>query len=642
MATTDSIKALLQQHDFHRALIIDDAFDRQPQYETLIVAEPNLVGNEIEKLPPEAKARLAAVLKAEDLSEDDWETGLATTSFLAELWKLKGEGVLPKEVDEPVFATHAAETQQKLDQLAPLQVMLKDTLQLKVQELGRDGRELPENTKVVFLDLFLGVTRQDKAREEAAQTIKQLLKGMPDRERPVVVLMSTETGEELETWAEDLRKRASLLGAKFRVISKTEFQQEGPLLDVLEDLLAPLDQAQALASLLDQWDSALTSLRQDVMEDLRKLDLADCAYLQRFRLEAEGMPLGMYLLEAYGDILKYRLEGCRPLLDAAGVVDGLSFENLPPAHFLPNEGVNWLTHAMSFVNEAAIRQRGYQFAGASKRLELGDVIVAKPADWVEGGKLQLTDGTAVFAVISQACDLQQDKSDAVLLLKGALRARSWDDSIRPDDTRVDCFTFRERDYVIEWHKAKLDAWSKQVTDRRLKPESTHLRIARLRNLPALKAQQIFASNLTRVGTLANPHMVVPVGIKVVAKDAAGEAKILIKMAASERFGCLVKGMVLEGKGTAEKEYLIFKRSFGARLSKALLGSLEEFNPHVRPFVEEFAKSQVALSQFRAPCRVGQDIKLGQLKIDLRRGDPANGFKQNLTIVAEAPSSVVAV
>jgi hypothetical protein len=505
-----------------------------------------------------------------------------------------------------------------------------------VQEVGRDIQELPQNTKLIFLDLFLGVKRQDQAREEAAEMIKTLLKNVKDRDRPVVVLMSTETSEQLEGWANELRSKAALLGAKFRVMSKTEFDREEPLLELLEELLAPLEKAQALAGLLDEWDSALERLRSEVMKDLRNLDLSDCAYLQRFRLAAEGMPLGMYLMEAYSDVLKYRFEGCVPLLNAARTVDELNFDEMPPAHFLPNEGVNWLTHAMSFVNEDLIAHRGHQFATASKFLELGDIIIQKPANWKETGDLQLPEGAAVYAVISQACDLQQDKSHTVLLLHGALRARTWNDPIKPYEGRLDCFRFRERDYLIEWEKAKLDAWPKPLADRRLKIGGTHLRIARLRALPALNAQQIFASNLTRVGTLARPHMVVPVGLKVVAKDQGGQTRELFHVSAEERFACFLKGLILVGRSTAETEYLVFKSAFGDRLGEALLKAVEEFHPALRPSVKNFAQSRLALMRFRTPCRIGQKIEHDQLKIDIRKGELPK-VPQNLTIIAELPA-----
>jgi len=633
MATTETVKALFDHYNFHKALIIDDAFDGHPDYDHIVVAGPSAVGDEIEKLPDGSKARLTATLAREDLRQDDWEAGLANPAFLAELWQLKSEDALPKDIDDVVFGIYTAETEQKLKQLEPLQALLKEALQLTVEEVGRGNRELPANTKVVFLDLFLGVTGQAAAREEAADLIKALLADTKDRERPIVILMSTETGEGLEAWADDLRSRAALLGAKFRVISKAEFETDGPLIEVLDELLGPLDKSQALAGLLDEWDDALAKVRSDIMSDLRNLDLSDCAYLQRYRLETEGMPLGAYLFEAYGDMLRYRLEGCLPLLNAATAVNGLNFDAMPPAHFLPSEGVSLLTHAMSFVNESAVANQGHQFPSAASVLELGDVIVAMPSDWKDDGDLTLADGTAVSCVISQACDLQQDKSDAVLLLQGSLRARTWDDSIKPVETRVDCFRFRGGDYVIEWDKVKLDAWQKPLAARRLKPGGPYLRIARLRSLPALKAQQIFASNLTRVGTLASPHMVFPVGIKVVAKLQGGETRVLLDLSSDGQVARIVKG--LEGRN--ETEYLVLKKSFGARLGAALFAAVEDFHPALRESVTAFANSRVELARLRSPCKIGRKIEYRELKIDVRRGD-LQSYSQNVTIVAAPPTA----
>jgi hypothetical protein len=630
MATTEAVKTLIQQYDFQKALIVDDAFDGQPDFDTLDVPARSEVGDLIDGLPEVTRAFLNEALVGQDLREDDWEAGLSNASFLAALWKLKLEESLTPDVAEAAFGIFAAERAQKLAQLAPLQALLRNELKLIVEEVGRDGHDLPQGTSVVFLDLFLGVTGQAQAREQAADRIKELLRDMKDQDRPLVVLMSNETGKELEDWAKELRGQAALLGAKFRVISKSEFDTDGPLLEVLEELLAPLEKTQALAGLIDEWGGAMEKLKTDLMADLRNLDLSDCAYLKQFRLQAEGMPLGTYLVEAYGDVLRFRLEGCLPLITAAMVVDGLDFNPMPPAHFLPSEGVNWLTHAMHFVNEKAIAHRGYQFPSAATLLELGDVIIKKPHDWAEMGELKLGDGMAIYVVISQSCDLQQNKSDAILLLQGTLRGRTWDDPIKPSETRVDCFRFRGHDYVIEWEKARLDAWQKLLANRYLKLGGPYLRIARLRTMPALKAQHIFSSNLTRIGTLANPHMVVPVGVKILMKDKNKIDKVLLNVPVTDEMACLLKGIVVEGKRGEEQEHVVFKSAFGLKLGKLLLDVIDEFNPQVRESVREFAQSSIYLAQFRAPLRLGRKVVHGQLKIDIKRG-VSGTYSQNVTI-----------
>lgn len=638
MATTDTVRDLVERHAFRKVLIIDDAFDGKPNFDNFEVPTTAGVGEHIDRLSDAARAALNDVLIREDLKEEDWEAGLGNAAFLEVLWGMKDEGALTVELNELVFGVFVAEKEQKLAQLAPLQVLLKDELHLAVEEVGSGPHDLSDSIAVVFLDLFLGVTGEAAAREQAADLIKTLLKGITDRDRPLVVLMSTTAGKELEDWAKELRAQAALLGAKFRVISKSEFDKDGPLLEVLEELFTPLEKAQALAGLIDEWGGALDRLKTEVVGDLRSLDLADCAYLQQFRLQAEGMPLGRYLIEAYGDVLQFRLEGCVPLIEAAALVDGLDFNPMPPAHFLPSEGVNWLTHAMNFVNDRSIGHHGHQFLGASRALELGDLIIKKPGEWDDRGSVKLKDATKIYAVISQACDLQQNKSDGVLLLQGSLRVRSWDDSIKPTETRVDCFRFRGQDYVIAWEKAKLDAWSRNLTDRRLTPGGAYLRIARLRSLPALKAQQIFASNLTRIGTLANPHMVVPVGIKITLKDSNRQLKIVLDVSPADEIACLLKGIVLEGINTVEHEYIVFRSSFSHQLGTLLMEHVDEFHESVRPSVREFAQSSIYLSQFRAPLRLGKKIEHHQLKIDLKRSGSAS-YSQNLTIEV-APKSLL--
>lgn len=423
------------------------------------------------------------------------------------------------------------------------------------------------------------------------------------------------------------------------MLSKEEFQREDAIGTVLHELLAPLKSANTLGNLIDTWDGALKSLRQRIKSDLRGLDLSDYAYLAKYRLEVEHMPLGTYLLEVYSDVLRYRLEGDSALRDASTAVNDLNFAEMPPAHFLPQPSVNLLSHAVSFVNGELIQQEGFKMADAAAKLQLGDLIV-KDSDLAALTKNPSTQSSIpVQAVISQICDLQQGKAEDIFLFEGQLSRRNWTQEVKAVATRIDCYLWEGQEYSINWLEARLKTWSMKLANTRLAPErGTHSRIARLRPLAALKAQQLFAAHLTRVGTLASPHGVVPVTIAVDYGNAKKERVPLFEAAEAEKMACLVNGAVLEGTAKYNK-YLVFSRQFPRKLAARLLEVVDDMHPSVQADVRDFAQSELALAPLRMPCQIGRSVEHRTLKIEMRMLGVTP--KAHVGIVATVPASVTA-
>ena len=643
MGTTEAVKGLLNEYSFTKAFVLDDAYDKSPDFSQLGVLVGDSLSERIEEADETLRTQLNEILVAEGLEADDWDNGVTLEPLLRTLWELRKAGQLPEVVGEEAFSAYDREVESKKAALKPLLDFLSADLQLTVNKAGRESKKLPSDSKIVFLDLFLGITDDDAARDEAADKIKELLAELGDRERPVVVLMSSKTGEELENMAEHLRRRAGLLGAKFRVLSKQEFDRDDAIGSVLHDLLAPLPSANTLGELIDTWDEALKSLRDTIKSDLRTLDLSDYAFLAKFRLEVENMPLGSYLLEAYSDVVRYRLEGSDTLRAATRKVDALDFSSaMPPAHFLPQPAVNLLSHAVNFVNEDLIRGEGLQMENAAAKLQLGDLIVAG-ADFD-----RLVTGTMpeipVQAVISQVCDLQHGNTDNVFLLEGRLAPRNWSQSIKAQDTRVDCFLWDGREYSINWQEAKLQTWAKAFANRKLSTSGTHKRVARLRPLAALKAQQLFAARLTRIGTLASPHGVIPVNLRVEYKNASKERVTLFETTSGDKAAVLVNGAVLDTRAEKSKskaeyaQYLVFSKHFPRVLAQRLAPVIEEMNASVQADVRDFAESDLALAPLRVPCKLGKAVTHKNIKIDVK---PRAGELENVIgIFADIPVAEV--
>jgi hypothetical protein len=145
---------------------------------------------------------------------------------------------------------------------------------------------------------------------------------------------------------------------------------------------------------------------------------------------------------------------------------------------------------------------------------MGDVFF-KPST------LGSSNGGDALVVISQDCDLvprqSGSKLERVLLLQGSVRSRHLlsknDFEEKNTKKRTEVFLYSNQDYVIDWDIDNPKIYSLSSLDSTLLNEG-YQRFARLRSLYALKLQQLFAANLTRVGTPVSPPFYWRIGVKV--------------------------------------------------------------------------------------------------------------------------------
>jgi hypothetical protein len=113
---------------------------------------------------------------------------------------------------------------------------------------------------------------------------------------------------------------------------------------------------------------------------------------------------------------------------------------------------------------------------------------------------------------------------------------------------------------------------------RLKPGGTHARIARFRDVGALTLQNVFASNLTRVGAPVSFHYTKKVGICLWAKGSSGEPRQIASWSADNGVAALIDGRMLEpseeGKERKSKfaHTLVLDRMTPEKITAALKGN----------------------------------------------------------------------
>ncbi len=643
-----SLEELIIQNDIKRAVIIDDAYDMAPtSFVVLKNADRQKAIAALMQEPQDIKASLAKVLESCGLAEDEWEEGLDDDDFILELWKLAQEKKLTELSSDVLFGVFKADLEAKRAALVPLEKLLGERLKVKYDKQGTQYADL-DRCEIVFLDLFLGETDAQEALDEAVARIKRLVGTLSDETRPLVFLMSTKGGVELATKANELQSKASLLGCKFRTINKDEIEQYLP--KILESVLSDYPRAQLVASWVDTWSQAIAQAQVQFVAALRNLDLPDYSYLQKFRLNAEGVGLGEYMQPTLVDFLGYCIESQIGISRKAIELDALDFKQAPTMHLLPSDQIVDFAHARAFIHQNYIRQNGYFLEDVSKQLQLGDVVIKLPPKVPENFSFDLEEKLAVWVVITQACDIQQNNSDAFLLLQGEVRVRDWTSNISTKDSvNTDVFRWNEKEYSIDWAKAQVSAIKINTMGRRLKKGGGYARIARFRGIEALRLQNLFASNLTRVGLPVAFHNRIEVGIELFVKDGI-EMKSVFKYEPDQKMAAVIDGRSLKVSADGNQEQVkkqtnnVRVLALSPRFCDKFRGAIEQFGldnipAKIRGALKSYIESTEDLKTLAEHHDVKRGVSLGEnIKCDIFFDEAKPDWKGQMCFVLKKPLS----
>lgn len=527
-------KKLLKANGFERAVIIDDAFDPVPLPEDL---EQQLWDTFFDDWTEEDEARLAQDYNGLDLAEADALELAKDPGFVASLWQARSD----IEAAKPLFEEYERVQNAKRAELAPLQELLKTDLAVNCGTLGRSGTIGLADAQILFLDLYLGYVETAKAIDAAIARVKSVVEPRRD-DPPIVVLLSR--SPQLDELGPDVRDKAELLGCQFRMVKKSDLSDRLGMAERLYDLVKSRPDAIKLNSFINEWDKALLSSREQFLKSIRTLDLPDYANTQELSLKAEEEPLGDYVLDLFDVYLHNTLEGHIELVRAAKSLNQIDLSNYPPGQFMPPEELVLMMDGTIFHNQV----RTDTEAGIDtdpKKFNLGDVFMAPVKKPRKGAKDAAKEGdpTAgareVFAVLTQACDLQHGRASQLLMLTGTAMPYEADSAPKGHKTavmRVDGVA-----YQIDWNLFSPETWPLSTLKRRI--SSGTRRVRRFRIHHALQLQQSFIGKLGRVGTIAELPGRHAVGIKLYLRTKAGDAKLLLHRDRSQ-----AAAVVLAGRG----------------------------------------------------------------------------------------------
>lgn len=525
------VQALLRQNNIDDVAIIDDAYDDIPKAAEIKTENWNLFLDEMDDESIEVIKQLLGFdiydeKVVQELRNDD--------NFTARLWG--NQQNLSGRVRKALFEGYINEQQGKAAQLLPLEKIFREVLGTQVHCLGRGSDYSRLQTKIVFIDLFLGITSEEEAIERAIRTIRDI-KNVDPNNPPVVILMSS--SPRLASKRDVFRDEGKLLGCQFRSIEKNLFADTNTFLTEVHDLISSYPDSLKLNKFILAWERGLDAQRECFLQSVRKLDLTDYADLKRLILDAEGEGLGDHLIDVYHTYFHHFLERDRDLLDAGHALNTLEFKTYPPTHFLPTEEIKPILDATIFENVERLKHE-MQAVGVSHLdlIQLGDIFISRDVN-IEGGDANRT--REVLVALTQACDLQHGNAKSILLIKGKVKPYSIATYRIPNASRTPIIEIDGTFFVIDWDENCPTTWAIDSLDELLGPNGNYTKIRRFRSLYGLQLQQRFISNLGRVGTPATMQATWPVGLSVFYRDTASKAKELISFPIGNTFAACIAG-----------------------------------------------------------------------------------------------------
>jgi hypothetical protein len=547
----EQVKALLAEQALTQAAIIDDAFDESPLPQDI---EGELWDRFFDDLTASDEKAIATAY-GKEFTEGDGSELRREAAFVEAVWTVR-KGV---EAAEELFGDYETARRGKRAALKPLEELL-DELALPYRTSGRTADVDVSDVQILFLDLYLGYVEDEAAIAQAIQRLKAVV-ARRIADPPIVVLMSQSAS--LDTIAPKVRDQGELLGCQFRTLHKSKLKDKDLVSEHLHDLASTRPDALKLTGFIAAWDSALDTMKSDFLKEVRTLDLADYASAQLLKLSAEEEPLGNYMLDLFDQRLHGMLEGDKSLLASSQTLNSIKWAAYPPAQFMPSSAFLDLTDSLIFQHAKRTPP------GVALQPQLGDVWMAPPQVARARSKAPVIPAAKqsrdVFAVLTQACDLQHGNTDRVLMLKGIARPYN---ATPTEKTPVSSAVMQvdEIDYAIDWNPLLTETWLLKELPKFRKRGFIHVR--RLRLPYALQLQQAFIGKLGRVGTAAELPSRHAVGVEILLRTKSGGARALASVKAADGDAVCLVGRPTDGS-LGKVEWLLLSDKLRDTLRQAL-------------------------------------------------------------------------
>jgi hypothetical protein len=392
---------------------------------------------------------------------------------------------------------------------------LNDYYAIKADCFGTHASINETRYKLIFIDYYLGPIDTVANKDAAARKSTSLAKSINERckatpHRPIFILISSFPVS--ETMRSEFRINAGIMGGMFYFMEKNYISDKRRLLMELYPIARALESSYAIEHFINSFLGSIKAVSEEFLAKIESLSISDYAYVQKLSLQKEGHLFGDYILSLFGEHFIRLLRDS--MKDDRTKINSLSIDDLPPSQFTPSLGLTDIYQSSLF-----------EFVPKNAPLHLGNIF---------------TRDLDVYMVINAECDLAfttipggrvVDPELAVLLIQGRLVTHTQRD---PKGTNPEVRTeFFERIreskkemFRVTWYLDRARAIRYQDFD--LEKEGYKLTY-RLKLPYALKIQNAFASNLTRVGVPVAPPIYSALKVELFCEGAGGKAECLLDL-----------------------------------------------------------------------------------------------------------------
>tara|TARA_R110000824_G_scaffold119252_1_gene273267 strand:- start:193 stop:2106 length:1914 start_codon:yes stop_codon:yes gene_type:complete len=492
------LRALLEEKQIRKAVVIDDVFDDAPRPDELDHGD---WATFFDDLGNDGHDTLEALFPGyKDADTADLQD---SQDFIDVIWKNRQS--LPRSPIKTLFNDYESTNATERAELESL-VQTLEGLGLTCAKMGRDPNADADNADLIVIDLFLGRNQSGEDMERAIQRARNLVTGR-EKSPPLVIL--TSRSPRLNENRDAFRDDAGLLGSTFRVVSKADLGKAGTLDTLLARLANHYEDAKRVAGFVHAWDNGLDQARQNFIRILRRLDLSDLAQVRTLLLDFEGQNLGDYLLDVADRVLQHEIEAEPGTIGAANELNEIELAKYPAPHLAGSPDLQNLVHRMIFQHVERLK---LSFDGQTPTIQYGDVLQCKDE---KSGTLT----SDVFLVATPACDLVRGGTKHVLVLPGTLTPLTAEDWSYGATTITKTPIFASDDgsrHWIRWHlKDRQTIPLAQLRDG-LQSDGKFQRLGRIRETYATEIQQRMLADMGRIGQPANPPATFPVSITLFA------------------------------------------------------------------------------------------------------------------------------
>jgi hypothetical protein len=469
------------------AIIVDDGYDLEPRARDFPMdsSEWDIFFDDVKT---EDREKLTEIFP--EFSKMKGQELRASDEFVKILWNKRSD--IRSDLIGPLFERYSVDKAGDSEYLKNIEAFLSG-IGVRYVTAGRNFEAKAQEADLIIIDLYLDSIEQSK---DTLAISRDGLRNIVSRRRsnpPLVVLMSRNPN--LAREHADFRDKAQLPESVFRIIAKDKLREQSAFLRLVTRLVRHYPDSLKLAAFVNAWHEGLGGARDRTCELMRKLDLTDCAQINRLLLDSEKEPLGNYLVDIFDRVLQHEIERDDSIILAAKGLNELTTKNYPPPHIEDAPAFQTLIFEALYQNSKRLA-----LATPDNQIAFGDILKMKAGVTVPHALLPEIKTTNVLLALTPACDVQRQGVNRVIFIRGTLEPlNTFQAASLSPPPRTPIILIGNQRMWISWDLKHIETLSFAQIGSLISPGSDFEVIGRLRESHALELQQKLLASLGRVG-----------------------------------------------------------------------------------------------------------------------------------------------